>query len=252
MKTHVLTCVDPAVGHVVRQGQDEGRLMSSTPIRRARNLLLAGPLLLGACGLDTSGPAAPTRPAAASSSAALPGQGSAPSRTTTLAALPSTSVSDPAAGVAPDPEAPDHPSPVPRPGRGAPDVALRSSSDDTLEWEDGLELEIIRKRQTTTAGRGPGSVPGRPEIVLTLEVRNHSSKRADVSQVIVYAPYGSAPRRLASVVYDDASFDFTGTLAPGSSSHAVYAFAVPHDARVDLVVDLDGVHTLGSLENIGP
>ncbi|MGI3786415.1 MAG: hypothetical protein ACRYG2_37200 [Janthinobacterium lividum] len=132
----------------------------------------------------------------------------------------------------------------------SPHVTVTSSDGTTLAWADGVTLSVVQVRQAVTADVGPGSIPGRPETVVSLQVSNGSNRAIDLFQVLVSMPYDTAPPRLAAHVYDEGTYEFAALVPPGGSAQATYGFAVPAGRSADLTVDLDGNHTIGTLQGV--
>jgi hypothetical protein len=110
-------------------------------------------------------------------------------------------------------------------------------------WADGASVRLTEAHHQVSSGQGPGALVGQPEAVLSLSLTNGSSAPLDVSGVVVQAVYGFRDK-VASPLYDGSTLDFSGTVAPGATATAVYAFAIPTDQLGDvrLTVDLDGHH----------
>lgn len=111
-------------------------------------------------------------------------------------------------------------------------------------YPDGLKLTVTGVSQGVEAGKGPGLFPGRPHTRIALRFENQTRASLDLNQVVVTTQYG-LPARVAAPVYNDSvAKDFAGTLKPGASEAATYAFAIPSTALGTVVtfVDFDGVH----------
>ena len=87
---------------------------------------------------------------------------------------------------------------------------------------------------------------GREYVRFTVKLTNSSAKPINLNQVVVTTTYG-ASSQLAAPVYTEGAgtYDFSGSVKPGASTTAIYAFAVPTKqlGRVTMVVDFDGLHT---------
>lgn len=114
-----------------------------------------------------------------------------------------------------------------------------------VTYTDGLGLRIAKMTQGKVSGQGPGVFPGRTVTDFYLTLANHTKKALPLDVVVVTVTYGS-PARLAHLVYNPNSVDFTGPLAAGQSAKAVYGFSIPTAdlGNVTMTVDLDGVHQL--------
>ena len=116
----------------------------------------------------------------------------------------------------------------------------------TVTYPDGVTLVITKAEKGIETGHGPGVMAGREYVRFTVKLTNGSAKAVNLNQVVVTTTYG-ASSQLAAPVYTQSAgtFDFTGTIKPGASTTALYAFAVPVKqlGRVTMVVDFDGLHT---------
>lgn len=143
----------------------------------------------------------------------------------------------------PDAKAPRSIGAAKRPGVSVdPDLAVSDRSfGSAAEYDDGLRVQIAGIENTTIETVGPGALVG-PVSVFDVKVTSGSTSPIDFSTVVVTAVYGDAPRLLADPCYDLPVRDLAGTLKPGGSMTARYAFFIPADARgdVELHVDLDG------------
>ena len=140
--------------------------------------------------------------------------------------------------------------PVPKVERSAgaeqPTVKAKPTSvDGTVKYSDGVTLSITDVDFGKETEKGPGAFPGREYAILTLEVENASDKALSMQTVVITVldSAGEAVRRSTSP--RPKVQDFSGTLKPGKTAKARYAFAVPKKSRskVTVVVDFDGVHT---------
>lgn len=145
-----------------------------------------------------------------------------------------------------DPLAPNTMAPVIR-GGTRPHPALTARPEPfakPVTYPDGLQLRVTGITQGMVTAQGPGSFPGQPTTTFSVTLTNRSKKPVTLNQVVATATYGM-PARLARPVYDAASQDFGGTVRPGASARAVYAFSIPSGdlGRVTVIVDFDGTHT---------
>lgn len=148
--------------------------------------------------------------------------------------------------------------PLPQPVKSVPKVK-RVGQPDTpsvsapvarfnapVTYSDGVTLTITKAVKGIEKGHGPGVMAGREYVRFTVKLTNGSAKAVNLNQVVVTTTYG-ASRQLAAPVYTESAgtYDFTGTVKPGASTTAIYAFAVPTKQlnRVTMVVDFDGLHT---------
>lgn len=123
--------------------------------------------------------------------------------------------------------------------------AKPTSIDGTVKYSDGVELEISDVRFGKETDKGPGAFPGREYAILSLAVENSSDKALSM-QTVVVTVLDSKNAAVSPVYVAKAKVqDFSGSLKPGKTAKARYAFAVPKKSRdkVTVVVDFDGVHT---------
>lgn len=115
-----------------------------------------------------------------------------------------------------------------------------------VSYPDGVTLKITKAEKGVETGHGPGVMAGRQYVRFTVKLTNGSAKAINLNAVVVTTTYG-ASHQLAAPVYTQTAgtADFFGTLEPGASTSAKYAFAVPVKdlGRVAMVVDFDGLHT---------
>lgn len=231
-----------------RRSAQRSQFSSVWPVLR---LLAAAAVLAAAAGCALG--SASAQPQAHPTTAATTGPktpGSAPTGATP-AAQPDD---DPTASVTahrpPDPTAPATVRPVDRPGRAATSlVAVRNAPfGHPIAWTDGVTLSVTRVQHGVTAGRGPGAVSGSPVTRFSLMLRNGSASPVDAIDVVTTVVYGSTHRKVAPLVYDDASADFGARVAPKGTTTAVYSYVIPPAdlGAVRLTVDLDGHHGLAT------
>lgn len=118
-----------------------------------------------------------------------------------------------------------------------------STFDGEAVYEDGVVATTSNIRRGTVDDEGIGVVAGAEYIVFTVSVRNGSAEALDLTAVVPTLLYGedrvSAPPLYRGVE----AFDLTGSLEPGASTEAVYAFQLPAGATDPvLYVDLNGSH----------
>ncbi|MCW2527028.1 MAG: hypothetical protein JWM76_1888 [Pseudonocardiales bacterium] len=109
-------------------------------------------------------------------------------------------------------------------------------------YPDGIAVQILSITQGTTVANGPGTIAG-PKSTFKITFTNNSAKAIDMNQVVVTVLYGTTNLQ-AQPVYDGAVNDFSGTVQPGKSTDATYAFRIPTDQlnQVMMRVDFDGLH----------
>lgn len=165
---------------------------------------------------------------------------------------PSSSTATPTASTGPSttPTPTSSNQPVPKVQRSGQPTAPKTSAepaevDETVRYADGITLSIRSISFAKEKSEGPGSFPGQEYAVLTLALRNGSSKTLGMDTVVVTV-LDRAGQPVAPVAVPEARVqDFAGKLKAGASTRARYAFAVPESSRsmVTVIVDFDGVHT---------
>lgn len=145
-----------------------------------------------------------------------------------------------------DPLAPKSPVKVIRGGKVAKPTVKANAQliGKPVTYRDGLEVEIMKIKQSTVTAEGPGNLTGSPTTTITFELTNSTAKAIDLNQVVVTASYGS-PSRIASAMYVPGSQDFNGTVKPGAKSVASYTASIPVADKCDvsISVDFDGLHS---------
>lgn len=124
----------------------------------------------------------------------------------------------------------------------------RFSVGRQVTYRDKVAVKVHRLGHGVEKGAGPGVFPKRRYLAVTLTLANGSAAAIDVNRVLVRVRYGPAGRAAAPVYQDSAQRDFSGTVLPGRSATAHYAFAVPRGAGpVVLTVAFDGIHAPATL-----
>jgi hypothetical protein len=116
----------------------------------------------------------------------------------------------------------------------------------SVAYSDGVRLRVTKTTRGVENGKGPGVFPGRTYVLFDLELVNGARTDLRLDQVVVTALAGRPPVPVTSTYIASAKpSDFSGTVRPGASARARYAFAMnpgPKDP-VTVVVDFDGIHT---------
>lgn len=174
-----------------------------------------------------------------------------------LAAYPGSEPGTPAASAEPSTPPPGVPHPAAvAPGTGAPTVhragelpeAKRATSapaqfTSKASYPDGISLAVSGFTRGVIKSHGSGIITGAPYIVFNVTLTNGSAKSLDLSSVVATLRYGRADT-MAAPVYDEVKAnDFWGTLKPGATTRAEYAFQFPTaETDASLFIDLDGAH----------
>lgn len=141
--------------------------------------------------------------------------------------------------------------PVPkviRSGEAKPTITAKpAGTGGKVSYSDGVVLQIRDVSFGKETKAGPGMFPGRAYAILALEIKNGSERTLSLDTVVITV-LDKRDKHVNPVYVAEAKVsDFAGELAPGKTSKARYAFAVPASSRskVTVVVDFDGVHTSG-------
>lgn len=142
------------------------------------------------------------------------------------------------------------------PGAGAPVVHRAGELPDAkraaaapapftskVSYPDGISVAVSGFTRGVIKSHGSGIITGAPYIVFNVTLTNSSAKPLDVSSVVASLRYGKA-NTVAAPVYDEVKAnDFWGTVKPGASATADYAFQFPTaESDASLYIDLDGAH----------
>ncbi len=155
--------------------------------------------------------------------------------------------SDAAAG--PSSSTPTHPSDVPStslgtsltPGSGGtePTHAVRTKKavplHATADFGTGLTVRITRITPIAGRATAPGEVDG-PALRIALAARNSSKHPVSLDGSVVFVSYG--PDRTPATELSSGEQRFGGSVAPGGTRSATYAFTVPKDQRGDVRVEV--------------
>lgn len=141
-------------------------------------------------------------------------------------------------GCAPVNTTTDPPNPAAHASNG--DSSPSSNGDDRTakigQWvtaDDGVTWTVTKLGVTHVSQFAAGGHPGDPALVAYVRIKNGSKHRLDLSAVQVTARTGADGNPAEDVVDVDAGLDvLEGTLAPGRTVSAKYAFAA--DSRRDL------------------
>jgi hypothetical protein len=205
--------------------------------RNVTLLLAAAALVVGTAGCV----AAPTEHTAADPSATAPATPAATDATD----APHPAFVDPVKGA-----------PVVQ-RKGAPPVAKRAvakktSFADPATWSDGVTVKASGFSRGTVSGTGAGIIKS-DYVVFTLTIDNHSSKKLDLTSVVVTMLAGAKLQAVAPVYDSVKVHDFDSDVAPGKTATARYAFALPKKtASAVLYVDTDGSRLAAELTGAIP
>lgn len=181
---------------------------------------------------------------------------------TQTATKPSVSVSPSPADVRPSPEPGESQGPIGGPafvpdagvadraplvlreGAAANPVPVEPASfSDEAVYTDGVVAAMSNFSRGVVQGEGVGMVVGADYVVFTVAVRNGSARELDLSAVVPSMFYGEDKLAAAPLYGEVETSDLTGSLHPGESAEARYAFLLPAEtAETVLFLDLNGSH----------
>ena len=118
-----------------------------------------------------------------------------------------------------------------------------SSFNEEAMYSDGVVAATSNFERGTVEAEGIGVVAGAEYIVFTVTIRNGSPQVLDLNAVVPAMLYGEDRLAAAPLYRGVEAFDLTGSLEPGSSTEASYAFQLPEGATDPvLYLDLNGSH----------
>jgi hypothetical protein len=121
---------------------------------------------------------------------------------------------------------------------GAPgSVAFKNMSGlrKPVTYPDKITVAISDIRYVKNRAEGPGELTGRNLTIFTLRFTNGSAQALDLNKVRVVARYGKARTQASPTSYANIN-DFYGTVAPGKSRSASYAFELPTEGYGSVVL----------------
>ncbi|MGO4592521.1 hypothetical protein AB4Z18_01740 [Leifsonia sp. 2TAF2] len=116
-------------------------------------------------------------------------------------------------------------------------VAQTAEVKQDVKTPSGLTASVVSVESYTATAKRAGEVSG-PAVKVTLRLTNGTGGAFPVSTAGVNAYYGSGTTPASPVANDPAAKPFTGSLAPGASTTAVYVFTVPADQDAKVTVTL--------------
>ncbi|MGW1071682.1 hypothetical protein [Streptomyces sp. NPDC002537] len=138
------------------------------------------------------------------------------------------------------------------PSGGPPVVAF----EDTYAYADGLKVKVTKPKAFTPSGTSIGHKAENSPITFTVALTNSTKRTFEVTGVLVKVTAGDQDARVEQI-FDSArgvGNPLAGSLAPGASSKAVFAFDVPAadtgkvdvEVRPDFGVQYNSIHWTGS------
>jgi hypothetical protein len=99
---------------------------------------------------------------------------------------------------------------------------------------ENLFVTVTKVEPVTLEAHGTGETSG-PGVLVTIDIRNATSAPLDLATMAVNAHYGDTP---ATPNGAPPAKPFSGSLAPGATATAKYAFRVPSNQAGAVVVDI--------------
>ncbi|NBE55246.1 DUF4352 domain-containing protein [Streptomyces boluensis] len=125
---------------------------------------------------------------------------------------------------------------------------------ETLEWDDGLAVTASQPVRFTPSDTSIGHDPGNQAVKWKIKVHNGTDEPFKAILMTVNVKSGADGETCEQIFDGKLGGGITGTVSPGSSGTAEFAFDVPSDQlnTVDLEVtpglDYDGMHWVGAVK----
>jgi hypothetical protein len=97
----------------------------------------------------------------------------------------------------------------------------------------GVSAQITGVQSISAVATAPGDIAG-PALAISLSLANGSAEVVEVDSVTVTA--SDATGAPASPVIGDQAQPFSGSMGPGETQNAVYAFRIPADAAAGALI----------------
>ncbi|MFF5260772.1 hypothetical protein ACFY4C_17675 [Actinomadura viridis] len=107
-----------------------------------------------------------------------------------------------------------------------------------ITYEDKVTVVVSDIRYVRNTEKGPGEMTGKLLTIFTLKFTNGSAQPLDLNKVKVVARYGSGRTQASPTSYANLN-DFYGTVAPGRSRSASYAFDLPRSGYGSVVLGVN-------------
>jgi hypothetical protein len=109
---------------------------------------------------------------------------------------------------------------------------------DTYTYTDGLAVTVSKVASYTPSQYAAGTHPGDSAIVLTVKLTNGAKKAFDMSLVGVNVKAGADGVAGEDIFDDNSGTGFSGSIVPGSSASAKFAFDIPKGATGALDIEV--------------
>jgi hypothetical protein len=107
-----------------------------------------------------------------------------------------------------------------------------------VTYDDKVSVAITDTRHVRNQAKGPGEITGKSLTIFTLRFSNGTSAPLDLNKVRVVARYGPQKTQASPTSYADLN-DFYGTVAPGKTKAASYAFDIPPTGYKAVTIGVD-------------
>lgn len=142
------------------------------------------------------------------------------------------------------------PSPDPEPS------VAKVGATEWFTYEDGLKVQVTKVARFKIGQYASGGTPGGSAVMVTVTIRNGTSKTADLSLTTVKLGYGANGDQAEQVFDSEHSVGsgFEGSATTGKAKTARFAFAVPKGRQaLDVEVepgflDYESAHFEGSVK----
>ncbi|NEB79444.1 DUF4352 domain-containing protein [Streptomyces sp. SID14478] len=125
---------------------------------------------------------------------------------------------------------------------------------DTKKWGGGLEVTVSQPVKFTPSAYSIGHEAGNQAVKWRIKVHNGTDEAFQGALMTVYAKSGNDGDTCEQIFDGDLGAGITGSVSPGSSGAAEFAFDVPRNqlSKVDLevrpLIFHDGKHWVGDVK----
>ena len=122
-----------------------------------------------------------------------------------------------------------------------------------MKWDDGLAVTASKPVTFVPSDYAFGHETGNQGVKWRITVHNGTDEPFQASLISVYVKSGADGQSCEQIFDTDVGSGIAGSVSPGSSGTAEFAFDVPRDqlGKVDLEVrpsfDHDGLHWVGAV-----
>lgn len=133
-------------------------------------------------------------------------------------------------------------------------TVAKVGATEWFTYEDGLKVQVTKVARYKVGEATATGSPGDPAIVVTVTIRNGSTKTADLSMTTLKVAYGANGDQAEQVYDENYGTGFEGSATPGKAKTAKYAFLVPkgrHALDIEVepgFLDYESAHFEGSVK----